>query len=68
MPLEDALHGCQSHARSFKLVLPVQALEDTEKFVCVMHVEAYAIIAHPIDHFPILLLPIDFNLCVFSCA
>src|SRR5258708_39898255 len=45
VPVDDALHRRQSHARSLELVGRVQALKGREKLVRMRHVEAGAVVA-----------------------
>ena len=46
MLLNNSLDGGQAHARPFEVFGAVQALEHSEEFVGVLHVEAHAVIAH----------------------
>src|SRR5579863_6766954 len=42
--LNDASHGGQANAGAFKVFRTMQALEDSEQFVHILHVEADAIV------------------------
>jgi hypothetical protein len=59
--MDDALHNRQAHSRPFKLFGAVQALEYTEEFVSVGHIEAYAVVFDKIDVLLLLLTTADFD-------
>ena len=61
MPLEDTLHGREADAGAFKVLGPVQTLEDPKEFGDVFHVETHAVVTHEKDTFSIFLLESDFN-------
>src|ERR1700692_4711217 len=46
MAVNDALNGSQSYSGAFKLFGQMQALKDAEQLVCVLHVEAGAVVPH----------------------
>src|SRR6476620_6151498 len=45
----DAADDCESHARTLEILGAMQSLENAEKLVDVLHVEAYAVVAN-VDH------------------
>src|SRR5271155_786127 len=46
MFLHDTMDGGQSHTRAFKVFVTVKALEDSEQFIGILHVEANAVVPH----------------------
>src|SRR5262245_54319731 len=46
---DDALHVCQADSRALEVLGAVQALENSEEFARVPHVESYAVVAHETD-------------------
>src|SRR5438105_8426440 len=46
--LHDALHERQSNAGAFVILGAVEPLKYAEQLVCVAHVEAHSVVAHPI--------------------
>jgi len=51
MAMDDALHNRQSDARAFKFIRAMQPLKNSEQFVCILHVEARAVVADEKDIF-----------------
>ena len=46
VPADYALSGCQAYSRAFKLFGGMQALEHPEQLICILHIEACAIVYH----------------------
>jgi hypothetical protein len=60
--LNDPLHGGQSDSGSFKLRFRMETLKYAEQFLCILQIEAGAVIAHEEDRrFPRLLDAVDFD-------
>ena len=49
----DALHGRQADSGPFELLSPMKALEDAEKLVGVLHVEADTVVANVDNRLPV---------------
>jgi hypothetical protein len=54
MFLNNPLHGCQTDAGALEILGAMQALEDSEQFVDILHVEADAVVPDHEDQLPIL--------------
>jgi len=49
VPVNNALHGCQSDSGAWELTDIVKTLEGTEKLIDISHVESDAVIPHKVD-------------------
>lgn len=61
MFLDNALDGCQAHARAFEVFRAVQALKHAEELVGILHAEAHAVVPHEHDRVPVFILLADLN-------
>ena len=61
MLVNDALHCGQANARAFEILDPMQALEDAEQFVAVLHVKADAVVGNGDDRLSVFLPVTDFD-------
>ena len=67
MTADDSTDVCQTDARTFEILLPVQALKNPKEFVCIIHIKPHAVIADEDDRlgFTLPFAP-DFNLRTLS--
>src|SRR5450759_3771904 len=59
VPVEDALHNSQTNPSALEILCPMQSLENAEQFRGVAHVEADAVVAHPVHALTIFKLMAD---------
>ena len=45
MPVNNALHSGQADARPFEILLAMEALEDSKKFIGILGIETHTIVA-----------------------
>src|SRR5258708_7385582 len=65
---DDPLHDGEAHARAFELRGPMQALEDPEQFIGILHVETDAVVAHVYGTLLRLVANIDDRTRLLACV
>ena len=61
MPVNNALHGCQSDSGAWELAYIMKTLEGTEKLIDISHVESDAVIPHKVDLLSIAAVASEFD-------
>src|SRR6185437_5027378 len=65
---DDTPHISQADPGSLEILHPVKALENAEKFRCVLDIEAHAVVTDVEDGFAVAALGADFNQGFFTRA